>query len=486
MTATAVGSTQLLLDSVSGWRPGPGPSPLPTPVVDGDALVLPAGVNEAVLVTEPLDSGVSRCRWHRVRVDADVPVGAALVVQVTTIGDDPRTVPGDGDWQTVSAAADGRVDFLVDQPPGRYLVARLLLGRSVAASAGPSVRQTRLDVVRATSAELLPAVYREDPTADDFTERFLALFDSVAESLERAAERSPALLDPDGVPDGVLPWLAGLLGLDLDFGTGQDPDRGAAVPTCGAGSGATPEGVSSAVLRRLVSAAPLLRRRRGTPAGLALALEIVLGTRPAIVEPSGPPWGALDSDALLGAVRLFGRGTARARLGGTAVRGTRLGGPCGRAVAGGAPLRSFGDPDDDPVTGVAFRFRVLLPPPPPGTLASRHRATARALVERLAPAHTAASVTVGGGGFIAGERSTVGVDTLLVGPDPAPSGHAALGSGTVLRPDRCGNRGIRLDGRTATGLRTVALDGPGHPSDNDTENDSDSDTDRDCEEGRTP
>ncbi|MGW4760042.1 hypothetical protein ACWEQF_47650, partial [Streptomyces chartreusis] len=103
---------------------------------------------------------------------------------------------------------------------------------------------------------------------------------------------------------------------------------------------------------------------------------------------------------------------------------------------------------------------------------------------RLAPAHTAASVTVGGGGFIAGERSTVGVDTLLVGPDPAPPGHAALGSGTVLRPDRCGHRGIRLDGRAATGLRTVALDGPGHPPDN--ENDSDSGTDRDCEEGRTP
>ena len=433
----------LLLDSASGRRQDPGAgAPLPEPVQEGDALVLPSGITEAALVTVPLDSGISRCRWHRVRVDADVPPGSALVLQLATTGDDAEAAPGPDDWQTVAGPA---YDVLVDQPPGRYLVVRMLLGRSDAAGPGPAVRQLRLDFPRATSADLLPAVYREDPTADDFTERFLALFDSVVETLDRATERAPALLDPAGVPDGVLPWLAGLLGLDL----GPDPD-----PTPGAssggslGSGAGP-GVPDlgnaqlppAVLRQLIAAAPVLRRRRGTPGGLALALETVLGVRPAILEPAAAPWGAVGRDTRLGEVRLFGRSTARVRLGGPAVLGSRLAGAGGR---GGAPLRSLGDPDDDPLTGTAFRFRVLVPPHPasrtrspasPGDLAR----TAADLVERLSPAHTTATVSLGGLGFTVGERSAVGVDTLLVGPAPpsgalehvqhVPRGRFAVGAG---------------------------------------------------------
>ena len=294
----------LLLDSASGWRPAAGAAdPLPVPVQDDDALVMPPGVTEAALVTVPLDSGISRCRWHRIRVEADVPSGSALVVQLTTTGDDPDGVPGPDDWQTVAGPA---YDVLVDQPPGQYLVVRLLLGRTDPAAPGPAVRQLRLDLPRATSADLLPAVYREDPTADDFTERFLALFDSVVENLDRATERAPALLDPAGVPDGVLPWIAGLLGLDL--GPDPDPAPGASSggsPGSGTNPGAPDPGTAQlppSVLRRLIAAAPELRRRRGTPCGLALALEIVLGVRPAIVEPAAAPWGAVGRDTRLGEV----------------------------------------------------------------------------------------------------------------------------------------------------------------------------------------
>ncbi|MFF3400113.1 hypothetical protein ACFYW6_16475 [Streptomyces sp. NPDC002659] len=452
----------LLLDSASGWRPAAGAAdPLPVPVQDGDALVLPPGVTEAALVTVPLDSGSSRCRWHRIRVDADVPSGSALVVQLATTGDDPDGVPGPDDWQTVAGPV---YDVLVDQPPGQYLVVRLLLGRTDASAPGPAVRQLRLDLPRATSADLLPAVYREDPTADDFTERFLALFDSVVETLDRATERAPALLDPAGVPDGVLPWIAGLLGIDL--GPDPDPAPGASSgggPGSGTNPGAPDPGTAQlppSVLRRLIAAAPELRRRRGTPCGLALALEIVLGVRPAIVEPASAPWGAVGRDTRLGEVRLFGRSATRVRLGGPAVLGSRLAGPGARRS--GAPLRSLGNPDEDPLTGTTFRFRVLIPPgPPPGTRrppsTDARARTAADLIERLSPAHTTATVCIGGLGFTVGERSAVGVDTLLVSPGPSPAGVAVLGADTVLGADRSGRRGIRLDGTSGAGIRTVAL-----------------------------
>ncbi|GDY49631.1 hypothetical protein SVIO_002540 [Streptomyces violaceusniger] len=88
-------------------------------------------------VTALIDSGISRCRWHRVRVDADVPDGTAVAVQIVVTEDSHYD---DSDWQ---ASAPGSTDFLVDQPPGRYLRLRLRLSGDGAAT--PVVRRIRLD-----------------------------------------------------------------------------------------------------------------------------------------------------------------------------------------------------------------------------------------------------------------------------------------------------------------------------------------------------
>ncbi len=104
----------------------------------------------------------------------------------------------------------------IDQAPGRYLYLRLRLTGD--GTATPVVHRIRLDFPRVTSADQLPAVYTQDPAAADFTERFLSLFDAAFEEADRAVERYPALLDPGGVPDEVLPWLGGLLGLAFDPG----------------------------------------------------------------------------------------------------------------------------------------------------------------------------------------------------------------------------------------------------------------------------
>ena len=99
--------------------------------------------------------------------------------------------------------------------------------------------------------------------AEDFTERFLSLFDSSLADLDRVIERYPALLDPDGAPDGVLTWLGGLLGLSFEAGW------------------------SPAVRRQLLAKTPWLYRARGTPAALSKVIEIVTGLTPDIQELAG-------------------------------------------------------------------------------------------------------------------------------------------------------------------------------------------------------
>lgn len=388
------------------------------------------------LLTMAIDSGQPRCRWHRVRVDADVPAGTTVAVAVAT-SDDPtppgtKTPPGqDGypvgppnpdDWQDGAAAS---ADFLIDQPPGRYLYVRLRLTGN--GTATPVVHRIRLDFPRVTSAGQLPAVYTQDPVAADFTERFLSLFDAAFEDADRAVERYPALLDPGGVPDEVLPWLGGLLGLAFD------------------------PGWDAAIRRNLLAAAPGLYRGRGTPAALSQAIKIVFGVDVAISELAADRnWAALGQASLLGSTRLFSRSRTRFQVGSSALSS--------------APLRSFGNPDDDPLTAQANRIRVLVPAAPGG--GGPDLAALRQVVTSQAPAHTVADVRRGGLGLVVGIWSAVGVDTALA-PLPAPVLEASITPGqgqpailsrySVLWPSARGSRaGIRLGAGLAVGMNTVA------------------------------
>ncbi len=363
-------------------------------------------------VTTLIDSGISRCRWHRVRVEADVPTGTAVAVQIV-VSEDGRY--DETDWQ---ASVPGATDFLVDQPPGRFL--RLRLRLSGDGGATPVVRRIRLDFPRATSADLLPPAFRQDPAADDFTERFLSLFDSSLADLDRVIERYPALLDPAGVPDRVLPWLAGLLGLSFEVGW------------------------DAKTRRELLARAPELYRRRGTPWALQEAVRIVFGVTPVIDElAQDRRWAQLretvgGTGPGLGAVRLFSRSSSRFRIGGSEL--------------GAAPLRAFGSPDSDPLTAHAHRFRVLLP------AGAADESALRRLVERQAPAHTVGSVRTGGAGFVVGSRSTVGVDTAFVPlPPPVLGGERPLrlNRDGVLRPGPKGwRRGVGVGVVSAVGVHT--------------------------------
>jgi phage tail-like protein len=385
------------------------------------------------LITGAIDSGMPGCRWHRVRVDADVPAGTGVAVAVAVADTDPAPDLGDAahdplwqdfepglphpdDWQSAPA---GSLDFLVDQPAGRYLFVRLRLTGQGPAT--PVVRRVRLDFPRVTSFDHVPAVYHQSPEVEDFGERFTSLFDASIEDLDRAVDRHPALLDVDGVPPEALPWIGGFLELAAEPWWGPDRYRG------------------------LLRAAPELYRRRGTPWALAKAIELVFGVEPAITEAAPQrAWGAVGSARVRG-VRVFGRGRSRVRLG-----GSRL---------GTTPVRSLGNPDLDPLFADAQRFSVLMPAgavQKPGELDSLRR-----LVAAQAPAHAVGGVRVGGSGLVVGSWSAVGVDTALT-PLPAPvlggggPGQVRLRRASVVWSRRGGRHGIASDSNALVGVTTVA------------------------------
>lgn len=362
--------------------------------------VPPPGLQtEGSLATLPLDSGLPRCRWHRVQLDADVPTGTHLLVQVAST-DDPATAPDAADWRPLANGSTSTLDFLIDQPPGRYL--RLQVFMKGDGQHTPVLRRVRLDFPRSTSLDSLPPVYRDNPRAEDFSERFLSLFDAGVTELDTAVEQFPAALDVASVRSELLPWLAGFLDLVVD--PAWEPER----------------------QRRIIAALPRLYRLRGTLAGLQLAIRLVFDTEVAIQELAFErAWGALGGGTHLGSVRLFGKSRARFAL--------------GRSSLSRAPIRSWGDPQLDAASTGAYRFRVLVPP---GRLVSRlalQRLTG--LVESQKPAHTQASLRIGNNSLVLGSFAALGVDSVL-GPLPAPvlgaAGNVRLSRMSVLWPARRG------------------------------------------------
>jgi len=205
--------------------------------------------------------------------------------------------------------------------------------------------------------------------------------------------------------------------------------------------------------RNVLSALPKLYPLRGTINGLTETIKLIFGVTPAIQELAterdfGSVAGAggtpMRNQAQLGTVRLFGKSRARFRLNTSAL--------------GGAPLRSYGNPDHDPLLVQAFRLRILIPPLTVSAPAARQ--SLEQLVSSQKPAHTMASIRFGGDGFILGERSAVGDDTIFGPPPPAvlgKTGNVRLSRMSLLGSGRHGAaHGIRLGETSIVGVQTIA------------------------------
>ena len=353
-------------------------------------------------VSAALDGGAPGAAWHKIEIEADLPAGTWLEVQTVTSDDpvrlnNPAALPPGLVFAPVPGGADGNprlpagvLERLILSPRGRYLRLRLVLAGN--GQATPSVRLIRVLVPRISYLDLLPRMFRRDPEADRFLERFLALFEYLLTRVEARYEGFSRELNLDAAPAGVLDWLASLI--DVAFEPSWPLER------------------RRAYLREAV----WLYRIRGTPAGIARALEIYTGRPPVLVE----HW--LDRPAV------------RPGLG-------RTGNILGLGTLGPS-VDVIGD------AGRAHRFTVYVQSDDPA-LDETLLAMVRRIVETGKPAHTSYDVRVLRPGAVVGEGQ-VGFDVVLAGREtprlelggcePGSTGGegagATLGVDSVLGPPR--------------------------------------------------
>lgn len=394
---------------------------------------------EGTWLSGALDSQVYRCQWHRVELDlSELPAGTRVELRTYTdaqaltmeevearpasLWSEPFVVTGQlARPQGAGRGAKGKGakgkhdpgahEFLVQSGEGQYLWLKLTLAGDGYGT--PRVGSARVHYPRESYVAHLPAVYSSDEESRRFLERFLSIFQTEWDDLERRIDEVAALFDVDSVPAGApLEWLASWFALPLE-GTwdGEQKRRLLAAVTLVYFGRWKVSGEGDACLTEVD---PAGAARRGTREGLRRYLRAYLhnitgldpaqqGDYPQIVE------GFRERQRLL-----VGCGGA-----GALSHGAPLWGPSqvGRfqfgefAREGAARLVSTGDPERDLFHEFAHRFRVFVPAAWIPTRAAEEMV--RRAVNSEKPGHTAFDLCLVEPRMRVGVQSTVGVDTIL-------------------------------------------------------------------------
>ena len=203
----------------------------------------------AELVTPVFDAREPGTTWDRLLLDGCIPPGAW--VEVWSRAGDERAGPPEGmeegeppqvvgawlpeprphlratgpelPWLRAEAAVAtrreagaGSWEVLLQNARGRWLQLRLRL-RTDTGVATPRLRALRVWSPRFSWPQrFLPAVYREDESAGNLLERWLANCESTLTLLEDRVVNAQALFDPRAAPAEALDWLAEWLDVALD------------------------------------------------------------------------------------------------------------------------------------------------------------------------------------------------------------------------------------------------------------------------------
>jgi len=362
--------------------------------------------------SNPLDSRKYRCQWHRIQLElAEFPPGSKI--NVSTCAHEKEDDVYDAmraHWveaQTIVAPLSGAGkshDFLVQSGAGQYLTLRIRLDGDGFST--PAVDSAKVHYPRESYLEYLPATYSSDDEMRVFLERFLSIFQTEWDDVDKQIDEMERFFDPDAVPEGeFLDYLASQwLALPLE-GTWDYKQK-----------------------RRLLSAAPKIYPHRGQLKGLRDFIAVYLANMsgletkdvqqmelPVIVE------GFRERELLFGQAPLWSASvTRRLQLGVFATEGE-------------AAMVSVGDPERDVFTQYAHKFRVYVPAAWVNS-EDDERMIRRAL-DAEKPAHTQYELCLIAPRFRVGAQSTIGIDTVIGATPELRLGTARLGFDAVLSTD---------------------------------------------------
>ncbi|MCP4368025.1 MAG: hypothetical protein GY797_07930 [Deltaproteobacteria bacterium] len=333
-----------------------------------------------------LDSTKADTVWHNFVLDADVPDKTKLEVSyyVSSSTINPQHILNN-DWTNGLRSTVDREyarDALIQNGGGRYLYLKIeLFGNG---KLTPAVRQVKANFPRTSYLRYLPATYSTDDTGREFLERYLSLFETMADGLEHEITNMAGYFDPDAVNEEFLDWLGSWFAISKD------------------------ENWPLEKRRILVKRAYGLYKMRGTLRGLEEIVSLYTGSKPFIIEHFRlmTPM-VIGADMAVGFSTVVGRKVLpRLKLGSARI---------GECVITLAPLSPEG-----PFLSDAYDFTLHVNVS--GLKSKCVKEMLKRIIEEEKPAHTRCFLRLAGTPeryMKLGVRSLIGIDTTIAKEYPA-------------------------------------------------------------------
>jgi phage tail-like protein len=213
------------------------------------------------LITTTLDSGIEKCQWDRIQLNATIPTGTVVEVTTQTAASDiwadnapqanatftPECMVYSATGQNCALVLTGQnPDCLVQSKPGRYLKVQMQIKTNGIVS--PLLSGIQISFPRAGYLQYLPAVYQEDDRGRLFLDRFLRIFETTFDNMDRSLDELWKMFDPLSVPSEWFQWLAAWIALPINP-LWTDQQRRAALKSAGElyPQRGTPAGVSQLI-----------------------------------------------------------------------------------------------------------------------------------------------------------------------------------------------------------------------------------------------
>ncbi len=189
----------------------------------------PQYVTSGTITTPVFDAGLPGCVWHRLILDAAMPLGTSIQIQ-SRAADDPQTLSESPFLPepprlylrtegielpfTVLSAGLSSYELLFQQARGRYLQLQITLSGNARSS--PRIRAMRAYYPRFSYVkQYMPAAYTDNDTVG-LLDRFMANFEGLLTPIEDRVAAVQELFDPRIAPYDTLAWLAAWFGVSMD------------------------------------------------------------------------------------------------------------------------------------------------------------------------------------------------------------------------------------------------------------------------------
>lgn len=235
------------------------------------------GESKSVYISAPINSGERETVWHRMRMNINIAGDSA--VKFSYFAADYDEVVIDKNKASISSIInDDSIDFaeklyMLDrlwiaekQNPtdiflfdakGRYLYFKIEMISYD--NSAPSIEGFRLDFPQKSIIDYIPQFY-SDYDINNFTKRFLGIFQSYIFDIQEKIDEISSFIDVDNAEERFVQWLAQWVSVDnISMWSGER-------------------------LRRLIKSSVSMYKKKGTKECLYEIVEIYTGARPVIKE----------------------------------------------------------------------------------------------------------------------------------------------------------------------------------------------------------